>query len=533
MPRPRPAGTEEPEHRPRPRQDRRARRRLLRPPGRGVEDRLLYRPAEQPPRGGAQLRSGPDAPEATLSERTGSPMFPPRELQMALLAAAIVAQTALARPSTDPTGDDVSWVLANPELIIRFDVKRLMASELMKKNGIDTLKTAIEKDEKARELLKALGLDLTRDIDSVVISAAEVGIRSPRGIKGRVVIRGRFDPDKITETLRRHAESSDEVKLLKEGSTQLFEFKTKYDQKLYGAFVDRNTVVLTHDRETTADLARGPAKGGELSPEMKEAVGGFYGFTGKESVTLALVLNDELRKGLAGMKGAEVAGKLQTVTAGLTLTDVVTLKVACCTPDIQTAAQLRNLLRAGKETVSAIELPGEIQLVVDALLKELTIYSTGYYVTLNLAVSRETIDKIEKTVKEKWKKEAEAEEKRKHEAEQRRKDQEAEEQERKKREAEEQERKKRHEEKLQRLAELRKKISEYKATRPPAPRNDLPRGLIKEFTRGCVIGNRSSKVYHLPGTQYYEKMKTSRNAVFFETEEDAKRAKYHKAGGGK
>lgn len=109
---------------------------------------------------------------------------------------------------------------------------------------------------------------------------------------------------------------------------------------------------------------------------------------------------------------------------------------------------------------------------------------------------------------------------------------------RKKREAEaalaEADRNKRAEEMRLRLAELRKKRESEPPPPPrPAPKDDLPAGVYKEFTRGCVIGNRNSKVYHLPGTQYYEKVKTSKYAVFFKTEEDAKRAKYHKAGGGK
>jgi len=49
---------------------------------------------------------------------------------------------------------------------------------------------------------------------------------------------------------------------------------------------------------------------------------------------------------------------------------------------------------------------------------------------------------------------------------------------------------------------------------------------LPAYVAGCVIGNVKSKKYHLPGGKYYELSKTSRNAIFFRTEEDARKAGY-------
>jgi micrococcal nuclease len=46
------------------------------------------------------------------------------------------------------------------------------------------------------------------------------------------------------------------------------------------------------------------------------------------------------------------------------------------------------------------------------------------------------------------------------------------------------------------------------------------------FQEGCAIGNRQTKKFHLPGGRYYEKAKTSKNAVFFSSGADAERAGY-------
>lgn len=49
---------------------------------------------------------------------------------------------------------------------------------------------------------------------------------------------------------------------------------------------------------------------------------------------------------------------------------------------------------------------------------------------------------------------------------------------------------------------------------------------LAAWQKGCVIGNKTTKKYHLPTGRYYEQMKTSQHAIFFRTEEDAKKAGY-------
>jgi hypothetical protein len=54
-------------------------------------------------------------------------------------------------------------------------------------------------------------------------------------------------------------------------------------------------------------------------------------------------------------------------------------------------------------------------------------------------------------------------------------------------------------------------------------------GALEKWEAGCVIGNKKTKKYHVVGGQYYESSKTSDNAVFFKTEDDAKKAGYEKS----
>jgi hypothetical protein len=54
-------------------------------------------------------------------------------------------------------------------------------------------------------------------------------------------------------------------------------------------------------------------------------------------------------------------------------------------------------------------------------------------------------------------------------------------------------------------------------------------GELAAFEEGCVIGNRRTKKYHVLGGRGYDRAKTSKNAVFFKTAEDAKKAGYTQA----
>lgn len=322
-------------------------------------------------------------------------MFLARTFNLALLAAAVVAVTAGAQPSTEPGGsDDSSWLQPNAEVIVKIDVKQMMASDLMKKGGIDAIKKAIEKDEKASKAFEAMGLDVTKDIDTLLISASGGGARSPKDVKGRIVVRGRFDQDKITDLLKKRADAGPGVKLVKEGSTQLFEFMVREDQVLYGAFIDRNTMVLTQTKEATADLVSNGGRRGELSKLMRSAQ---RRHTGKESVAISLVVNDEMKKALGAMKGGELAAKLDTLTAGVTLTDAVAINLTGATGDPKAAAQMKKMLEALKATGAALlGMDENIPAVAGDILNAINVGNTPSTVNINLVISRDMIDKLPK-----------------------------------------------------------------------------------------------------------------------------------------
>jgi endonuclease G len=54
-------------------------------------------------------------------------------------------------------------------------------------------------------------------------------------------------------------------------------------------------------------------------------------------------------------------------------------------------------------------------------------------------------------------------------------------------------------------------------------------GTLPGFEEGCVIGNRNTKIFHVPSEAYYEKAKGSKYAVFFKDADAARKAGYRQA----
>jgi endonuclease G len=80
--------------------------------------------------------------------------------------------------------------------------------------------------------------------------------------------------------------------------------------------------------------------------------------------------------------------------------------------------------------------------------------------------------------------------------------------------------------------ELRERKPETRAssttagTKEKPPRRGELTGVLPAFEKGCIIGNKSTKIFHVPGGSGYERAKESKNAIFFSTAKDAEKAGY-------
>lgn len=51
---------------------------------------------------------------------------------------------------------------------------------------------------------------------------------------------------------------------------------------------------------------------------------------------------------------------------------------------------------------------------------------------------------------------------------------------------------------------------------------------VQDQTDGKIIGNKNSRIYHMPGGAFYDKI-SAENRVYFSSEEEAQKAGYRKA----
>src|SRR5262249_34974093 len=112
---------------------------------------------------------------------------------------------------------------ADAQAVLVFNVRQALDSPLAKKRGsADTIKNAIEGNAEAKEILNDLGLDVTRDINTVSLAIGNVKeLNGPKPEKLLVTVRGTFDPDRIEAA----AEKSAKIKSSKEGIFTLYEIK--------------------------------------------------------------------------------------------------------------------------------------------------------------------------------------------------------------------------------------------------------------------------------------------------------------------
>jgi hypothetical protein len=316
-------------------------------------------------------------------------------LALVALALAWTATASAAPPSgLRAAGERAdTWVVDDADFVLVVNVKQLAAAELMKKDGMKAFNDTIKHCEQAQALIDATGLKPFEDIDSILVS----GLLGPKAANARgvMVVHGRFDPVKAVAVARKKSE----VEVLKGGTTDMIKLKVM-DQNAYAAFLDKSTLVVTQSQETTTEwIKSGGKKAARMSPSLKTALGSFKG---TESVTFALVVNDELKKLVGKVPQLAVAGpKLQTLTARVTVGEAAELEVVASTSDDKATRKLQD-------AVSVLKGVAEVMLQADDgplgkaagdLVEQVKVTRDKDGVHVNFKLTREQIDKVGKAGK--------------------------------------------------------------------------------------------------------------------------------------
>jgi hypothetical protein len=291
---------------------------------------------------------------------------------------------------TKGAGDDADkWLLSDSEAVMTLNLKQMNSSTLMKAN-LPLIKELIKNNEQVKGLLDATGVDPFKDVESILISGSG---GSQKDAKMLIVVKGKFDTDKIHTGLKKEADKKDsDIELVMESGKQLYQIKA-HDQSLYAGFASKSILVMTQSKEATIEaIKNGGRKTVKISKEMRDALNTF---TGKESLTLAMVVNDDLKKSFEkAPQVGKAAAKLKTLTAALTVTDTVALNITGATSEAKAAEQLSRGLSVLKAAagVATDELPP----IVGEILEAVKITAANENVTIALKVTKAMLDKAAK-----------------------------------------------------------------------------------------------------------------------------------------
>jgi len=306
----------------------------------------------------------------------------------ALALAALCAAPALAQgPTLDPL------VPADAEIVVTVNVRQMLDSPLVKKHALKEMKEALKKNEQANQTMKAIGLDPFKDVNTVVIA----GGGGTAANKVLVVVRGNFDPEKIQTAAAEEAKKNpDKLKILKEGDTRLYEIQAE-GKPAYAAFADKGTLVVSPSKPYALKAVQNAGKRAAAKPN-KGLAQALSKVNGKESVWLAVVITDEMKKQLEkSPMTANIGPKLESVTGGVNVTDGLKANILVHTTDATAAKELSKLAIQGKSFLAiAAQNDDKRADLYNEMLNNLKISANKSTVDISFNLSQELIEKAAK-----------------------------------------------------------------------------------------------------------------------------------------
>jgi len=228
------------------------------------------------------------------------------------------------------------------EIVLHANIRQILDSELGKKYLMPQLEAGLKGNAEAQQILSAVGFDSLKDVTSLTVA-----IPGDSEKKWMIVVHARVDLDKVRTAVETYAaKQPDAVKVHKQGNVPFYEIKNPKQpgQTFYATFVDHETLVISPDKDyvlatiAKKETPKPPALNNKLADLVKKV-------DAKESLWLAL-LPDRLAKAFPQNKQtADLAKKVQSLNAGIALTDGVQFSLRVQTPDAKAARDMQQTLK--------------------------------------------------------------------------------------------------------------------------------------------------------------------------------------------
>jgi hypothetical protein len=303
-------------------------------------------------------------------------------LSKRLWGAALVA-LALALPARAAEAD--RFLPGDAEQVIVVNVKQILESPLVKKYALPEIEKQLKENKDLKQLQTLTGLDPLKDIHSVVIANS-----GSTGEKALLIVRGKFDVEKIHTVVQAVAADKGDVKISKLGDRNLYESKQQ-GRPSYFTFFDGTTMIGSPSKELVATAIEG--KGGKVNKDLAAAL---QAADAKQSIYAVGLITEDLRKQAAKVAQgpAESLLKIKSVSGGLNVTKDLAGSLQVSTGDPRAAKELSDLAQVGKGLLAvAANSNKEFGPLADELLETLKIDTAQGDVKISFKVTEKTVEK--------------------------------------------------------------------------------------------------------------------------------------------
>jgi hypothetical protein len=253
-----------------------------------------------------------------------------------LCAVGLFAAVASARG-----GDVDKYLPEDTEMVVSFNVRQMLESDLYKKNIGDAGRDALKGLSDVQDALQDLGFDPFRDLDRVIV-AGPAGAEQDRGL---IIAHGRFDLDKFRAKAEKTAKDDPNMlkihKIADGDNGKFLVYEVKVNDQAPDVFVglaDGTTLLASPGKDYVVDaMRRVNAKEPPVlkNTQMQELLGRM---NDKQSISVA-VIGSALTEG-APQEVKDLFGKIDVVGGGVTIDEDIKIEIAATAKDADDAKQV-------------------------------------------------------------------------------------------------------------------------------------------------------------------------------------------------
>jgi hypothetical protein len=297
----------------------------------------------------------------------------------------VLAAVLLAAPAARAAEPD-KLVPSEADAVVVINVRQALESALVKNYALDHVKAALKGNDEVAKVLAAAGIDPLKDVETITL--ANTG--TPPKQESLIVVHGKFQLDKVHAAAREFAKKNpNDLKINDEA--RIYEVAVS-GNTVFAKFLDASTLVAANSKDYL-QAAMKKDNAGKWNKDLQTAMDKVKG--GKDSLWVAMVVTDEMRKSLAGdERTKDLAAKLESVTGSLNVANDVQLAFLVNTTDAA-AAQ-----RVAKELGGLVRLLGVLAIgneqakpFIDLITENLKVSSKEKAATIDMKITETQIKK--------------------------------------------------------------------------------------------------------------------------------------------